>query len=108
LEFAGYPESIELGVQLLRPGGRLVVAGATFPTRSVQLSAEHIVRRMLRLTGVYNYSPEDLESALVFLAGALDRYPFQELVEASYPLREVNAAIAFAESARPTRVALVP
>ncbi len=108
LEFAGYPESVELGVQLLRPGGRFVIAGATFPTPPVQLSAEHIVRRMLRLTGVYNYSPEDLENALAFLSGAVDRYPFQELVEANYPLREVNAAIAFAERERPTRVALVP
>jgi alcohol dehydrogenase len=108
LELAGYPESIELGVGLLRMGGRFVMAGATFPSRPVQLAAEQLVRRMIRITGVYNYAPEDLESALSFLAGAVDRYPFEELVGASYPLREVNAAIAFAESVRPPRVALIP
>jgi putative phosphonate catabolism associated alcohol dehydrogenase len=108
LEFAGHPESFELGIALLRVGGRFVAAGATFPSRPVQLLAEELVRRMIRITGVYNYAPEDLESALAFLAGAADLYPFEELVGASYPLPEVNAAIAFAESERPPRVALIP
>jgi alcohol dehydrogenase len=108
LEFAGYPESIELGVSLLRMGGRFVMAGATFPSRPVQLLAEQLVRRMIRITGVYNYIPEDLETALAFLAKVVDLYPFEELVGAKFPLREVNAAIAFAESERPPRVALIP
>jgi alcohol dehydrogenase len=108
LEFAGHPESIELGVELLRNGGRFVMAGATFPGRSVQLAAEQLVRRMIRITGVYNYSPEDLESALAFLARAVHRYPFEGLVGARYPLSEVNAAMAFAENERPPRVALIP
>jgi alcohol dehydrogenase len=108
LEFAGYPESVELGVGLLRMGGRFVMAGSTFPSRLAQLDAEQLVRRMIRIAGVYNYSPEDLESALAFLAGAVNRFPFEDLVGASFPLREVNAAIAFAEIRRPPRVALVP
>jgi alcohol dehydrogenase len=108
LEFCGYPEAIETGIGLLRKGGRMVMAGSTFPSRPVQLAAEQLVRRMIRITGVYNYAPEDLESALAFLAGAVDRYPFGELVGAQYPLREVNAAMEFAERARPPRVALIP
>ena len=108
LEFCGYPEAIETGIGFLRMGGRMVMAGATFPSRPVQLSADQLVRRMIRITGVYNYAPEDLERALAFLAGAVDRYPFEDLVGARYPLREVNAAMAFAESESPPRVALIP
>jgi alcohol dehydrogenase len=108
LEFAGYPESMELGISLLRMGGRFVMAGATFPSRPAQLSAEQLVRRMIRITGVYNYIPEDLETALAFLAQVVDRYPFETLVGAEFPLREVNKAIAFAENERPPRVALIP
>jgi threonine dehydrogenase-like Zn-dependent dehydrogenase len=108
LEFAGCPESVELGAWLLRFGGRFVLAGSTFPSRPVQLSAEQLVRRMIRITGVYNYEPEDLETALAFLSLSVDRYPFEALVGASYPLSEVNAAIAFAETKRPPRVALIP
>jgi alcohol dehydrogenase len=108
LELAGYPESIELGLGLLRMGGRFVMAGSTFPSRPVHFSAEQLVRRMIRITGVHNYAPEDLEKALAFLADKGQRYPFEELVGASYPLSEVNAAIAFAENERPPRVALIP
>jgi putative phosphonate catabolism associated alcohol dehydrogenase len=106
LEFAGYPESVELGVSLLRAGGRLIIAGSTFPARQLHLSAEQLVRRMTRTAGVYNYEPEDLESALVFLERAAQRYPFDELVGAAWPLAEVNRAMAFAETERPPRVGL--
>src|ERR1700735_2901305 len=82
LEFAGQPESLELGIGLLRAGGRFVAAGATFPSRPAQLSGEELVRRMIHITGVYNYAPEDLESALAFLSSAADLYPFEELVGA--------------------------
>lgn len=108
LELAGYPESVELGLRLLRMGGRFVMAGATFPSRSVLLSAEQVVRHMLHIVGVYNYAPEDLEAALSFLAVAASRYPFEELVARTFSLEEVNAAIQYAESARPPRVALMP
>ncbi len=60
LEFAGYPESIEPGVTLLRMGGRFLMAGATFSSRAVQIEAEQLVRRMTRLHGTFNYGPEDL------------------------------------------------
>lgn len=108
MELAGYSESIELGIALLRLGGRFVMAGATFPSRPVQLLGEQIVRRMIQIIGVYNYSPEDLEAALEFLSRTVDRYPFQELVGRRFPLREVNAAVLYAESERPPRVALIP
>jgi hypothetical protein len=84
------------------------MAGATFPSRPAQVSAEQLVRRMTRITGVYNYIPEDLEAALAFLAQVVDRYPFEKLVGAEFPLREVNRAIAYAENERPARIALIP
>jgi len=101
LEFAGHPESIGMG-------GRFIMAGATFPSRPVQLSGEQLVRRMIRTIGVYNYLPEDLETALLFLADAVDTYPFGDLIGGRFALSEVNAAISFAERERPARVALIP
>jgi alcohol dehydrogenase len=107
LEFAGLPEAVELGLGLLRMGGRAILAGSTFPARPVQISAEQLVRRMIRIAGVYNYAPEDLEAALEFLSRTIARYPFEELVSARYPLREANQAMAYAEKERPPRVALI-
>jgi alcohol dehydrogenase len=108
LELSGHAESVELGLSLLRPGGRLTLAGSTFPDRPAQLSAEQIVRRLIRISGVYNYAPADLDDALVFLDRAAGRFPFAGLVAAAFPLRDVNQAIAFAEAERPPRVALIP
>ena len=108
LEFAGVPEAIETAVPLLRSGGHLVMAGAVFPSRELALPAEQIVRRMLRLTGVYNYQPEDLGFALRFLSQTQSRFPFASLVGKRFPLTDINAAIAFAEREKPPRVALIP
>jgi alcohol dehydrogenase len=108
IELSGHPNAVEQGLELLRPGGRFVLAGSTFPGRPVQLSAEQVVRRMLRIIGVYNYNPEDLEVALDFLAQSRERFPFEQLVSATFSLHEANAAFEFAERQRPARVAIVP
>jgi alcohol dehydrogenase len=106
VEFAGVPESVELGPTLLRPGGQFVMAGSVFPTRPVAFQAEQIVRRMIRIAGVHNYAPRDLATALAFLDRNARRYPFAEMVERSFPLEQVNEAFEFAETNRPLRVAL--
>jgi putative phosphonate catabolism associated alcohol dehydrogenase len=108
IELSGFPDAIELGVGMLRFGGRFVLAGATFPSRPVQMLAEQVVRRMLHMIGVYNYNPEDLESALRFLSQYHTRYPFEQLVGKTFPLNDVNAAFDYAEQKRPPRVAVVP
>lgn len=107
-ELAGSAEATESAIEYLRPGGHLLLAGAVFPSRPLQLPAERLVRRMIRLTGVYNYTPQDLGTALQFLAGNVSRYPFHELVGARFALSDINTAVAYAESERPPRVAVVP
>ena len=102
------PEAVENGLELLRFGGRMVMAGSTFPSRAVALPAEQVVRRMLQLTGVYNYQPEDLASALEFLASEVERYPFASLVGREFSLDEVQVAFDYSETVRPPRVAIVP
>jgi len=108
LEFAGTPQACEQALAALRPGGHLLLAGSVFPSSPMQLPAELIVRRMLRISGVYNYQPEDLAAALKFLAQTQSCFPFGSLVGQRFPLNEINAAIAFAERERPPRVAITP
>ncbi len=108
MDFTGSPDAMEAGWQLLRPGGTLLLAGAVFPARPVAWPAEEVVRRWLRIRGVYNYAPRDLRAALEFLAGAGHRYPFASLVGREFPLRRIQEALAFAEVERPPRVALRP
>jgi hypothetical protein len=62
----------------------------------------------LLIIGVYNYCPEDLESALHFLSQTSSLYPFECLVGKTFSLAEVNTAFRYAESHRPPRVAIIP
>jgi putative phosphonate catabolism associated alcohol dehydrogenase len=108
LEFTGVPEAMEAGVELLRYGGRFLMAGATFPSRPIALDAEQLVRRIIGVQGVYNYEAQDLQAALHFLAEASGRFPFAELVGRSFRLEEIQEAFDYAERAKPPRVALRP
>lgn len=67
LEFSGANSAFDLGLKSLRTGGALILAGAVFPTGSVAIEPEQIVKRMLRLQGVHNYAPADLRTAVAFL-----------------------------------------
>ena len=108
LEFSGMPEAVENGFGILRHGGRMLLAGSTFPARELSLSAEQVVRRMIRLQGVYNYEHQDLGAALEFLARFSGRFPFGQLVGRSFPLEEVQDAFEYADRERPFRVAVLP
>jgi alcohol dehydrogenase len=106
LELSGQPEAIEFGITMLRPGGKFLLCGSTFPARPVQISAEDVVRRLVQIQGVYNYQPEDLETALTFLATAWQDYPFEELVGPVFELADAQHAFEYAQQHRPPRVAV--
>jgi alcohol dehydrogenase len=108
LEFTGNSPATEIALDSLRVGGRLILVGAVLPGPALRLDAERVVRRLLRLEGLHNYTPEDLLQAVAFLDRQRERYPFGRLVEASFPLAEFEQALRFAMDRAPFRVALVP
>mgnify|MGYP002621665990 FL=1 len=108
LELSGAPEAVEAAVPRLRIGGRYVLVGAVFPTRDVALSAEQVVRRLLRIEGVHNYTPADLRTAIDFLAANHERYPLADLVTGRFGLSEAESAFEHARSTKAPRVAVVP
>lgn len=90
-------------------GGTVVLVGSVFPAPSTPVDAEYVVRRLLTIAGVHNYTPADLIGAVDFLAGAGRAYPFADLVGDTYALAEVDEALAAAGSrGAPPRIALNP
>ncbi len=108
LDFTGAPEAMEAALSALRPGGVLLLAGAVFPSRVLAVAAEDVVRRMLRIEGIHNYEPEDLATALRFLADQHERYDLAALTEGRFRLEQVNEAIQGALVNKPPRVAVYP
>ncbi len=107
-DMCGSPEAIESSIGQLRTGGRLILVGAVFPARPLAIHAEQIVRKLLRIEGVHNYTPADLAIAFEFLEGARDRYRFEALIGETYPLEKTNEAVEAALTGGGIRVAVRP
>ncbi len=105
-EMSGSADAVEAALPLLDIGGRLVLVGSVAPAGAVLFDPEQIVRRLIRIEGVHNYTPGDLAAALRFLTAHHADFPFASLVERSFPLEEINDAVAYAEQTRPCRVAV--
>jgi alcohol dehydrogenase len=108
LEMSGSADAMETGINLLRTGGRYIWIGAVSPTRPVSLSAESVVRKMLRIQGVHNYTPADLADALAFLESYHQKFPFESLVSKSFGLEQANTAFAEATECGSLRIAVCP
>ena len=107
-EMSGAPAAISSGLKLLRTGGAYIWVGSVFPSDAVPIHAEDIVRGMLRIEGVHNYRPQDLQQALTFLDQHAHQFPFAALVSRTFPLDQANEAFAFANQQGPFRVAIQP
>ncbi|MBP86947.1 MAG: alcohol dehydrogenase [Planctomycetaceae bacterium] len=92
-EMSGAPFAIEQSIELLRVGGQLVLVGSVFPTRAAQMLPEQIVRKLLRIDGVHNYTPANLTAAIDFLIKASNTYPFESLVDVEFTLEDVNDGV---------------
>jgi len=108
IELSGATSAMESGLDLLRTGGRYVLVGAVFPGPPVALHPESVVRRLLRIQGVHNYTPKDLLRAVTFLSQHHERYPFAGLVADTFPLARVEEAFRHAIETRALRVAVDP
>jgi alcohol dehydrogenase len=106
LELSGSPMAAKLSLELLRIGGTAVWVGTVFPTEPVSVFPEEIVRRCLTVSGIHNYAPADLVSAIAFLSENHSRYPFLELVPRTFPLDSATEAFESAERERLIRVAI--
>lgn len=110
LDLTGNSPAVQAGLGLLGHGGRMVLVGSVFPSPPVSVDPEQVVRRLLTVTGVHNYRPDDLETAMEFL-GSLDEQTsdlFRDFVPRVFPLSRIGDAVTYANSARPPRVAIDP
>jgi putative phosphonate catabolism associated alcohol dehydrogenase len=88
-------------------GGTVVLVGSVFPADPVAMDAESLVRRLVTVTGVHNYTGAELADAVGFLAGRGRAYPFSEVVGEVHDLADADAALAAAAApGAPLRVGL--
>ncbi|MEK9725602.1 MAG: zinc-binding dehydrogenase [Rhodospirillaceae bacterium] len=108
IEVCGVPDVIPTGLDMLRVGGRYVLAGIVSPGADVTLDANVFVKRWITLRGIHNYHPRHLVQALDFVMSNRDRFPFETLVDGVFPLEKIGEAFDKAASREILRGAIVP
>ena len=107
-EMSGHPDAVETAFSKAAIGGRVILAGSVMPSRPTTINPEQIVRRLLQIQGVHNYAPQDLITAVDFLASHYQTIPFASVIEKTFPLDAIDDAIVYASQYKPIRVAIQP
>jgi len=108
LEMSGAPSAVTAAIATAGVGGSVHLVGSVFPSGSVPLDPEQVVRRQLSIRGTHNYAPKHLQQAVTFLERCHQRYPFASLVEGWLPLAEVEAAFDQALASGAVRIGVRP
>jgi D-arabinose 1-dehydrogenase-like Zn-dependent alcohol dehydrogenase len=108
LEVAGVPDAFMEALKMARAGGRVIEVGNISAGLTVQISPSLITFKSLEIIGVATYPPHYLQKSLDFLARHMDRYPYTELCDATFPLAHAAEALDKSERREITRAGLVP
>lgn len=108
VEASGAPTAVDTAVSSVGVGGVVVLVGSVFPGPAVPVDPERIVRGLVTIAGVHNYTGEDLRATVEHLRGAWGRHPFESLVDPVLPLDAIDEALALAGPGGPLRVGIDP
>ncbi len=106
IETSGKPESVNEGITLLRTGGAYISAGFAVPGSTVSLDAySELVRKNLRLQGVWTSHARHLHQALSLVARKADA--FEGLISRTFDLDHATDALRAMESREVIKSAIV-
>ena len=108
IEVTGVAAAFAESALLARPGGRVVELGSVAPGHTTPFDPATLTRRGLQVFGTIRYQPWYLRRALDFLATTRDKYPFDALLDAEYPLSQVGKALDDSDQRKITRASLLP
>jgi threonine dehydrogenase-like Zn-dependent dehydrogenase len=107
MELTGVPAAFSEGVSLTRPGGRYVSIGNISPGQTTPFDPGLLTRRQVQILPVIRYQPWYLLKVLTLLSATMERYPWGTLVDADFPLENVEEALEQSEKRRVRRASLV-
>ncbi len=108
VEVAGVPDAFSEGIHLLRDGGRYLEIGNVSPGKLTEFDPGSLTRKALTIESAVRYQPWYLKRALRFLERNVDKYPYEDLIDAHFDLMDVDDALAESDTRGVTRAALNP
>jgi D-arabinose 1-dehydrogenase-like Zn-dependent alcohol dehydrogenase len=108
LEVAGIPQAFIDALRIVGAGGRVIEIGNISPGLTAPIAPSMVTFKSIELTGVVMYPPHYLKKSLDFLSTHMDRYPYREMCDATFPLSKAAEALDRSERREVTRAALLP
>jgi D-arabinose 1-dehydrogenase-like Zn-dependent alcohol dehydrogenase len=106
-EFVGHASAVEEGINMLAPAGRYLEVGCVHTGTSFDFDPAYLTLLNRSVHGLTYYEPWALREALRFLDRTRDRFPWDRLAVARYPLAAINQAFEDADRRVVARAALV-
>jgi D-arabinose 1-dehydrogenase-like Zn-dependent alcohol dehydrogenase len=108
LEVAGVPQAFIDALRIVGAGGRVIEIGNISPSLAAEIAPSAITFKSIEVLGVVMYPPHYLKKSLDFLSTHMDRYPYSEMCDATFPLSRAAEALDKSERREVTRAALLP
>jgi L-iditol 2-dehydrogenase len=109
IEAAGSPRAIEEGVQLVRNGGRYIIAGHYTDAGPSSLNAHRdINRKHLEIRGCWGSQVHHFVEAIRVLEQHAATMPWRAIGQRTYSLASLNQALEDAEAMRITKALVDP
>ncbi|MGH7592376.1 MAG: zinc-binding dehydrogenase, partial [Gemmatimonadales bacterium] len=109
IEVAGAPEAMPQALDLVRDGGRVVVAGQYADTGDATVNPHrHINNKQVEIRGVWGSDYSHFHRAVQLAATFGQRVPWRELVSGRYPLTGVKEALEAVERRDVLKALVVP
>ena len=107
MEFSGARTAFSEGLQMVRRGGRYVVAGQVGP-HEITIRPTDITKGHLSILGSFSASEAQYWRAIHFVSRTKNRFDFDRLLSNRFGLDEATAALAGMQSLREIKPVLVP
>ena len=108
VEASGVGAAVGASIGAVDVGGIAVLVGSVSPGPVVGIDPERLVRGLVTVAGVHNYTGDDLRDTVRYLRRASPRRPFEDLVDPIFALRDLEQAIELAGPGGPVRVGIGP
>ena len=109
IEASGSPRAVEEGLDIVRDGGRYVIAGHYTNAGPSTINAhEHINRKHLEIRGCWGSEAGHFMRALTILEQHASHVPWRAIGARVYPLNRLNEALADAEAMRLPKAVVDP
>jgi D-arabinose 1-dehydrogenase-like Zn-dependent alcohol dehydrogenase len=108
IEVAGVPQAFLDALRIVSAGGRVIEIGNISPGLTAAIAPSAVTFKSIEITGVVMYPPHYLKKSLDFLSQHMERFPYREMCDATFPLSKAAEALDRSERREVTRAALLP